>query len=104
MKAAVLAGRLAGGRAYGYRRVVRVDERGELVRDVMEIHPREAEIVLRIHTDFAAGKSSVQIATALNRENVPGPRGGQWNASTVRRDPKKLVGIINNPLYRGLLV
>lgn len=35
---------------------------------------------------------------------MPGPRGGQWNASTVRGDPAKLVGILNNPLYVGRLV
>jgi site-specific DNA recombinase len=35
---------------------------------------------------------------------VPGPRGGQWNASTVRGDPKKTTGILNNPLYVGRLV
>ena len=104
MKAAVLAGRHAGGRAYGYRRVDKLDERGEPVRGVMELVPDQTEVVLRIHRDFAAGMSSIQIATALNRANVPGPRGGQWNSSTIRGDRKKLVGIINNPLYRGLLV
>ena len=35
---------------------------------------------------------------------MPGPRGGQWNASTIRGDPAKLVGILNNPLYVGRLV
>ncbi len=35
---------------------------------------------------------------------MPGPRGGQWNASTIRGDPTKLVGILNNPLYAGRLV
>ena len=35
---------------------------------------------------------------------MPGPRGGQWNASTVRGDPKKATGILNNPLYVGRLV
>jgi site-specific DNA recombinase len=32
---------------------------------------------------------------------VPSPRGGQWNASTIRGDPKKATGILNNPLYVG---
>ena len=104
LKAAVLSGRFAGGRAYGYRRINAVDARGEVVRGVMEIVPAEAEIVRRIHAEFAAGRSSIGIATALNKEGVPGPRGGQWNASTIRGDPSKLVGILSNPLYRGVLV
>ena len=104
LKAAVLAGRLAGGRAYGYRKVVRTDDAGRGVNGVFEIYVAEAEVVRRVFRDFADGRSSIQIATALNKEKVPGPRGGEWNASTIRGDPKKLVGILNNPLYRGRLV
>ncbi len=104
MKAAVLAGRIAGGRAYGYRRVVREDERGDLVRGVFEIDEEQAKVIRRICRDFAVGRSAIQIATELNRERIPAPRGGQWNASTIRGDPKKFVGILHNPLYRGRLI
>ena len=104
LKAVILAGRFAGGKAYGYRKVNVLDGRGEVVRGVMEIVPAEAEIVRRMHVDFAAGLSSIAIATALNREGILGPRGGHWNASTIRGDPSKLVGILSNPLYRGELV
>lgn len=104
MEAAVLAGRFAGGRAYGYKRMVRLDASGEMQRGLLEIDEAQAGIVRRIFAWFAAGMSSIQIATRLNEEGVPGPRGGQWNASTIRGDPKKLVGILNNPLYAGRLV
>ncbi len=104
MEAAVLAGRFAGGRAYGYAKVVGLDARGELQRGLLEIHEPSAEFVRRIFTEFASGKSSIQIATDLNLDGVPGPRGGHWNASTIRGDPKKLVGVLNNPLYRGEMV
>ncbi|WP_425288453.1 recombinase family protein [Sphingomonas gellani] len=104
MEAAVLAGRFAGGRAYGYKRVVQLDAKSELVRGLLAVNEAEAEVVRRIVTWFAAGLSSIQIAKRLNEERVPGPRGGQWNASTIRGDPKKLVGILNNPLYVGRLV
>ena len=104
MEAAVLAGRFAGGRAYGYKRVVQLDAKGELVRGLLAVNESEADVVRRIFAWFAAGLSSIQIATRLNEERVPGPRGGQWNASTIRGDPKKLVGILNNPLYSGRLV
>ena len=104
MEAAVLAGRCAGGRSYGYKRVIRLDDRGERVRGLLEVDKAQAAIVERIFTEFAAGASSIQIATRLNADGVPGPRGGQWNASTVRGDPKKATGILNNPLYVGRLV
>jgi site-specific DNA recombinase len=104
MEAAVLAGRFAGGRSYGYKRVIRLDDRGERIRGLLEIDEAKAAIVGRIFTEFAAGASSIQIATRLNTDGVPGPRGGQWNASTVRGDPKKTTGILNNPLYVGRLV
>ncbi|MBM3334761.1 recombinase family protein, partial [Candidatus Sumerlaeota bacterium] len=104
MEAAVLAGRFAGGRAYGFKRVVRLDARGELIRGLLEIDENQADIVRRIYTEFAAGHSSIQIAKSLNEDGIPGPRGGQWNASTIRGDPKKAVGILNNPLYVGRLV
>jgi site-specific DNA recombinase len=83
MKAAVLAGRLAG---------------------VFEIVQQQAEVVRRILREFADGRSSIQIATSLNQDRIPGPRGGEWNASTIRGDPKKFVGILHNPLYRGEIV
>ena len=104
MAAAVLAGRFAGGRAYGYKRVVRLDAKGEPVRGLLAIDEGQAQVVQRIFAWFAAGLSSIEIAKRLNEEGVPGPRGGQWNASTIRGDPKKLVGILNNPLYSGRLV
>lgn len=104
MEAAVLAGRLAGGEAYGYKRVNRLDARGEIVRGLVEIDPAEAEHVRWMHHAFASGGSSIDLAKDLDTRGVPGPRGGRWNASTIRGNPKALVGIVNNPLYRGRLV
>ena len=104
MEAAVLAGRFAGRRAYGYKRMVRIAAKGEIQRGLLEIDETQAKVVRRIFAWFAAGLSSIQIATRLNEEGVPGPRGGQWNAPTIRGDPSRLVGILNNPLYAGRLV
>lgn len=70
----------------------------------MEIDPVQAEHVRWMHEGFAAGRSSIDLAHDLNRRSIPGPRGGQWNASTIRGNPKTLVGIINNPPFRGELV
>lgn len=88
MEAAVLAGRFAGGRAYGYKRAAKLDAKGEVIPGILEIDEETAGVVRRIFAWFAAGLSSIQIATRLNEEGVPGPRGGQWNASTIRGDPK----------------
>ena len=104
MEAAVLAGRFAGGRAYAYNTRKFLDANGEIVRGYLDIDPAKAKIVNRIYEDFASGMSSIQIATALNQEGIPSPRGGEWNASTIRGDPKKGTGILNNPLYTGRLV
>ncbi len=104
MEAAVLAGRFAGGRAYGYKRVIKLDARGEVIRGLLEIDAAQGVIVERIFAEFAAGASSIQIATRLNADGIPGPKGGSWNASTIRGDPKKATGILNNPLYAGRLV
>ena len=101
-RAAVLAGRLAGGRAYGYDRIPAQEHEG--AGTVLRVNEAEAAIVRRICAEFAGGRSSLQIATSLNAEGVPGPRGGQWNGSTIRGDPSKHVGILSNPLYRGRLV
>jgi site-specific DNA recombinase len=104
MKAAALAGRFVGGKAYGYRKVNRIDERGQPMRGLLEIVPEEAEVVCRIFSEFASGRSARDIVKRLNEDGVPSPRGGLWNQSTVRGDPKKHVGVLNNPLYRGELI
>lgn len=88
MKAAMLAGRLAGGKAYGYHKV-----RGPNgPAGIMEIMPTEAETVRWILTGFAEGRSSVSLATELNQRGTPGSRGGKWNASTIRATPRSRSG------------
>jgi site-specific DNA recombinase len=86
-----------GGRSYGYRSVP-----GEAGR--LEIVEVEASVVRRIFDSYAAGRSPRDIAAALNREGVPGPRGGPWNASTVTGSRKRANGILQNSLYVGRIV
>ena len=45
-----------------------------------------------------------QIAARLNREAVPSPRGGQWNASTINGNRRRRIGILNNELYLGRIL
>ncbi|MDO9487581.1 MAG: recombinase family protein, partial [Sphingomonadaceae bacterium] len=110
LEGTVLAGKVAGGRAYGYRNEWLTDEHDQPIMTKkgqasgLCIDEEAAKIIRRIFRMFANGESSIAIAKVLNSERIPSPRGQQWNASTIRGDPKKLVGILNNPLYRGELV
>jgi DNA invertase Pin-like site-specific DNA recombinase len=92
----VRAGRIPGGRCYGYDIVSDGDERGRRT-----INTAEAAIVKRIFAEYVAGASPISIATRLNREHVPAPRGGQWNASTLNGSRKRANGILSNSLYTG---
>ncbi|ARJ69106.1 recombinase family protein [Paracoccus contaminans] len=104
LKGRALAGRSAGGISYGYRAVRRVDDRGEAVRGERRIDEGEARVVVRIFSDYARGISLRKIAAQLNAERVPGPRGGQWSASTIHGNRERGTGILNNELYVGRLV
>ncbi|WP_424578120.1 recombinase family protein [Bradyrhizobium sp. USDA 326] len=50
------------------------------------------------------GNSPRDIAAALNKKGVPGPRGGAWNASTIDGSRKRLNGILQNELYAGRII
>jgi DNA invertase Pin-like site-specific DNA recombinase len=100
-----LDGFSTGGRPpYGCRRVEVQDPRGRVdrtgqpvIRVTLELEPAEAAIVLRIFTMYANAGGYKKIVLALNREGIPGPRGGSWDTSTVRE-------ILKNPIYRGARV
>lgn len=90
-------GRHNGGRSYGYRPIL--GKPGEL-----EIDEREAKIVRGIFADYLAAKSPRDIAVALNKKGIAGPRGGVWNASTIGGSRKRMNGILQNELYAGRIV
>lgn len=102
-------GKPTGGRAYGFI-AARDTASGQ-----REIHPEQAEVVRRIFTWYAAGKSARWIAGELNRLEVPSP-GASWNRTSDRLNAKRKrgwvstaihgdrtrgTGILNNPLYVG---
>jgi site-specific DNA recombinase len=90
-------GRHNGGRSYGYRPVS-----GQ--PGILEILDTEAAVVRRIFNSYVAGNSPRHIAAALNREGVPGPRGGPWNASTIGGSRRRANGVLQNELYKGRIV
>ena len=101
---AVHAKRIPGGLSYGYRNANRIDEQGKALRGLREIHPDQAETVRRIYRLYADGMSTRRIAALLNREGIPGPRGGAWGSNTINGHRGRRNGILNNELYRGRLV
>jgi site-specific DNA recombinase len=100
----VREGRSGGGLCFGYEVVREHDLRGEPIHGGRKINQLEATIVCRIFTEFAAGKSPRRIAVDLNRDHVPGPRGGEWDTSTINGNAARGTGILNNELYIGRLV
>lgn len=102
-KGNIAEGRASGGVAYGYRRVTKFDEKGEPVRGLREIDEDKAEIVRRIYREYDAGRSPKAIASDLNADGIPAPRGGVWRPSTVIGQQRSGFGILANPIYVGRL-
>ena len=101
LKGRALAGKSAGGKAYGYKNVVKFDAAGEPIRGDRKIDAAEAGVVRHIFTDYANGTSPKKIAMALNAEGVAGPSGKGWGASTLHGNRERGTGILNNELYIG---
>ncbi|UOA33308.1 Transposon gamma-delta resolvase [Sulfitobacter sp. DSM 110093] len=86
--------------AYGYD-IVEDAAPGEPNR---RINSEQAAVVQRIYQDTAEGLSGVAIARALNTEGIPAPKGGSWDASTIRGHAARGNGILHNRLYIGQAV
>ena len=100
----VRKGKSGGGICYGYGVLAKPgsdDGEGRGHRYVIE---DEAIIIRRIFKDYDAGKSPKSIAHALNRERVPGPKGGHWSPSTIYGNWRRGTGILNNELYIDRMV
>ncbi len=100
----VAARRAAGGLGYGYDVVRNIGSDGEIERGVRKINEQEAQVIRRIFTEYAAGRSPRHIARDLNNDGIPSPRGGTWNASTINGHPTRLHGILTNPFYAGEMI
>ncbi len=92
----VRLGRIPGGRCYGYDVEREGDEGGRRT-----INQSQADVVRRIFTEYAEGRSPLKIVQALNAEGIPGPRGGPWNVSALLGSSKRRNGLLNNSLYDG---
>ena len=97
-------GKSAGGKCYGYDVLPGVLVGGKEEHGERAINPDEAAVVRRIFQQYARGISPKKIAEQLNRDRIPGPRGGPWGASTLHGNRERGTGILNNRLYVGELV
>ena len=104
LRGRVEEGLSGGGNAYGYDVVHEPGPDGLPVRGVRRINPSEAEVVRRVFTTYAAGRSARQIAHRLNAEGIPAPGGRCWGASTISGNKARGTGILNNELYIGRMV
>ncbi len=104
LRGRVEKGKAGGGLCFGYDVVKRLDGNGERVRGERTINAEEAEIVRRVFSDFAKGLSPQAIIERLNIEDIPGPGGKLWSATTLRGHVKRGTGFLNNELYVGRLV
>jgi site-specific DNA recombinase len=100
----VRRGGIMGGQCYGYCTVRAFDENGKVITGLREINPEEAEIILRIFIEYAAGRSAQAIAAGLNADGIPGPKGKYWQHTTILGHRKRGTGILNNELYVGAYV
>ena len=97
-------GRVPGGKSYGYNLVHNLLDNGEVDRGQRTVNEEEASVVKRIFNEYVNGNSPRKIASELNKDNIPSPRGGYWNASTINGNQKRRNGILNNELYLGRII
>ncbi|WP_197705135.1 recombinase family protein [Sphingobium cloacae] len=100
LRGRVEAGRSGGGLAYGYDVAPDPDD----AAGGRSINEPQAIIVRRIFSAFVEGRTPGAIAEMLNREAIPGPAGRLWAATTIRGHRVRGTGLLNNELYRGILV
>lgn len=85
------AGRPAGKLQFGFRRIY--DDAGEFVKQVE--HPEQAPLVREAARRVLAGEACNAIAADFNARGIPGPRGGRWDLTQIKR-------LCVMPSYAGL--
>lgn len=91
MRRSAAAGRPAGKLQFGYRRIY--NDSGEFVKQVE--HPEQAAIVREAARRVLAGEACNAIAADFNARGIPGPRGGRWDLTQIKR-------LCVMPSYAGL--
>lgn len=87
-KKAVNDGKILGPVVFGWRKVTRLDEKGEPIRGLREKDPVNAPILEQMLRDYDAGISAYAIVEDLNARGIKTQRGGNWRASTLTGNPQ----------------
>lgn len=95
MRANAERGQATGSKLYGY---------DTASGGAIAINEAEAEVIRRIFTEYAAGRSGKEIAARLNREGILTPRGGQWHPATITGSQVRGNGILRSEIYAGVKV
>lgn len=98
LRGRALTGSSTGGRCYGYSSHV---SSGGTRLTIVE---REAATIRRVYSDFASGLTASEIASALNAEQVPGPRRDAGHGKPVAWTSRHVYTILRRERYRGTLV
>ena len=89
LRARVRAGRIAGGRCFGYDLKRETDGSGRpYTRAVINHH--EAEIVQRLFREYLSGDGFKRIVCRLNTERVPPPRAGRGRRRAFDDHPERM--------------
>lgn len=100
-RGSVSRGRIPGGLCYGYDVVRELNDKGELEAGRRRINLDQAEVVVRILTEYVAGRSPKLIAHGLNLDGIVAARGGEWRANAIVGNKARMIGILHNPIYVG---
>ena len=71
------------------------------MRGEIAIIDEEGEVIRRIFTQYASSVSPKRIASMLNVDHIPGPRGRPCQFSTIYGNRERGIGILNNELHVG---
>lgn len=85
------SGRPAGKLQFGFRRIY--DDAGQFVEQVE--HPEQGPLVREAARRVLAGEACNTIAADFNARGIPGPRGGRWDLTQIKR-------LCVMPSYAGL--
>jgi len=79
------SGKPHGAVAYGYRRVIDHDERGNRLSARDELDPEQAEVIRRAARLLLVGQSLRSVAAEMNARGSRSARGMPWNSTTLKQ-------------------
>lgn len=97
-------GEQPAGIAYGYKTSYEIDDNGIIGKKIRVIDPEKAKVVKYIFEEYVKGIKIPQIAVNLNIMKIPSPSGILWKSNSISGSKERNEGIINNPIYKGLVV